>query len=151
MRVPGGFLQTQDHPGQAMAWDYDTKLYNSELNVRWNLYNRLTLLAGFRWVQLSENLQGSLVPLEGFKPFWNTSTTNNLYGLQIGANGKIWERGRFSINGLIKAGAYVNHAEESTGVTIFKILRPSSTTTNRAFSLAKSACSANIRLARDLC
>jgi hypothetical protein len=132
MRAPGNFLQTQDHPGQAMAWDYDTKLYNAELNVRWNLYSRLTLLAGFRWVQLSENLQGSLVPLEGFKPFWNTSTTNNRYGLQIGAEGKIWERGRFSINGLIKAGAYVNHAEELTGVTIFKVLRPSSTTTNRA-------------------
>ena len=132
MRAPGGFLQTQDHSYQAMAWDYDTKLYNAELNVRWNLYSRLTLLAGFRWVQLSEKLQGSLVPLEGFKPFWNTSTTNNLYGLQIGADGKIWERGRFSINGLIKAGAYVNNAEESTGVSIYKVLRPSSTTTNHA-------------------
>jgi len=132
MRAPGGFLQTQDHPGQAMAWDYGTKLYNAELSVRWNLYSRLTLLGGFRWVQLSENLQGSLVPLEGFKPFWNTSTTNNLYGLQIGADGKIWERSRFSINGLIKAGAFVNLAEESTGVTIFKVLRPSFTTANRA-------------------
>jgi len=132
MRAPGVFLQTQDHSYQAMAWEYDTKLFNAELNVRWNLYSRLTLLAGFRWVQLSENLQGSLVPLEGFKPFWNTSTMNNLYGLQIAADGKIWERGRFSINGLIKAGAYVNHAEESTGITTFKVLRPSYTTTNRA-------------------
>jgi hypothetical protein len=132
MRAPGGFLQTQDHSYQAMSWDYDTRLYNAEINVRWNAYSRLTLLAGFRWVQLSEKLQGSLVPLEGFKPFWNTSTTNNLFGLQIGADGKIWERGRFSINGLIKAGAYVNHAEESTGVSIFKVLRPSSTTTNHA-------------------
>ena len=57
---------------------------------------------------------------------------NNLYGLQIGADGKIWERGRFSIIGLIKAGAYLNHAQESTGVSIFKVLRPSSTTANRA-------------------
>ena len=132
MRAPGGFLQAQDHSYQAMAWDYDTKLFNAELNVRWNLDSRLTLLAGFRWVQLTENLQGSLVPLEGFKPFWNTSTMNNLFGLQIGADGKIWERGRFSISGLIKAGAYGNNAEESTGVTIFKVLRPSSTKTNCA-------------------
>jgi hypothetical protein len=132
MRAPGGFLQTQDHSYQAMAWNYDTKLFNAELNVRWNHYSRLTLLAGFRWVQLSENLQGSLVPLEGFKPFWNTRTTNNLFGLQVGADGKIWERGRFSINGLIKAGAYGNQAEESTGVTIFKISRPSSSKTNHA-------------------
>src|SRR5208337_1991752 len=60
MRAPGGFLQTQDHSYQAMAWEYDTNLYNAELNVRWNAYSRLTLLAGFRWVNLSENLQGSL-------------------------------------------------------------------------------------------
>ncbi len=132
MKAPGGFLQTQDHSYQAMAWDYDTKLFNAELNLRWNLSSRLTLLAGCRWVQLSENLQGSLDPLLGFKPFWNTSTMNNLYGLQIGADGKIWERGRFSISGLIKAGAYLNHAQESTGVSIFKVLRPSSTTANRA-------------------
>lgn len=132
MRAPGGFLQTQDHSYQAMAWNYDTKLYNAELNVRWNPYSRLTLLVGFRWVRLYENLQGSLVPSEGFKPFWNTSTTNYLYGLQIGADGKIWERGRFSIKGLVKAGAYVNNAEESTGVSIFKVVRPSSTTTNHA-------------------
>jgi len=132
MRAPGGFLQTQDHSYQAMAWEYDTNLYNAELNVRWNAYSRLTLLAGFRWVNLSENLYGSLIPSEGFPPFWNTNTTNNLYGLQIGADGKIWERGGFSINGLIKAGAYVNHAQESTGVSIFKIVRPSYTATNHA-------------------
>ena len=132
MKAPGSFLQTQDHSYQAMAWDYDTNLYNAELNVRWNLDSRLALLAGFRWVNLSENLQGSLIPSEGFPPFWNTSTTNNLFGLQIGADGKIWGRGAFSINGLIKAGAYVNHEEESTGVSIFKIVRPTSATTNHA-------------------
>ncbi len=132
MRAPGGFLQTQDHSYQAMAWEYDTNLYNAEFNVRWNLYSRLTLLGGFRWVNLSENLRGSLIPSERFPPFWNTTTTNNLFGLQIGADGKIWERGGFSINGLIKAGAYLNNTEESTGVSIFKIVRPSTATTNQA-------------------
>ena len=33
-----------------MAWDYATKLYNAEFNVRWNPYSRVTMLAGFRWV-----------------------------------------------------------------------------------------------------
>ncbi|MGA9822329.1 MAG: BBP7 family outer membrane beta-barrel protein [Desulfobaccales bacterium] len=130
MRAPGGFLQTQDHSYQAMAWDYVTNLYNAELNVRWHPYSRLTLLAGFRWVNLSENLQGSLVPAGGFPPFWNTGTANNLFGLQIGADGKIWGRGAFSINGLIKAGAYVNYAQESTGVSIFKVVRPTYTSTD---------------------
>jgi hypothetical protein len=132
MRAPGGFLQTQDHPYQAMAWDDATKLYNAELNVRWNPCRRVTVLAGFRWIELKENLQGALVPTEGFPPFWNTSTNNNLYGFQIGAGGKILERGRFSIEGVVKAGIYDNNAEQSTGVSIFKIVRPSYASANNA-------------------
>jgi len=136
MKAPGGFTQTQDLHTQAMAWDYESKLHNAELNVRWNLYSRLTLLAGFRWVQLTEKLQGSLEPLIGYtsslilapiKPFWNTETANNLFGLQIGADGKIWGRGRFSINGVIKAGAYLNAAQWASQVSTLKVLRPCST------------------------
>ena len=144
MRAPGGFFQTQDFTYQAMAWDYATELYNAEVNVRKNLSNRVTALVGFRWVQLTENLQGTLVPPDrflplwklnpnntlldvaqieklpgmpstgGFPPFWNTRTSNNLYGIQIGMGSKILEQGRFSIDGQIKAGGYYNNAEEST-------------------------------------
>ncbi len=161
MRAPGSFFQTQDFSYQSMAWSYATKLYNAELNVRRNLSSRITLLAGFRWLQLTENLQGTLTPpdriqplwkynpnnnlldvakienLPGepvtgeFPPFWNASTTNNLYGLQIGANAKVFERGRFSIDGQIKVGGYLNNAEEATGVSIFKVVRPSSASTNQ--------------------
>lgn len=160
MRAPGGFYQTQDFTYQAMAWDYATQLYNAEVNVRKDLSNRMAMLVGFRWLQLTENLQGSLTPADrfqplwkynpsnnlfdvaqsenipgvpatgGFPPFWNTSTTNNLYGVQIGVDGKILEHGRFSITGLIKAGGYYNHAEASTGVSIFKVVRPSHASTN---------------------
>ena len=50
------------------------------------------------------------------------STTNNLYGLQIGADGKLFERGCFSIDGLIKLGGYWNHVTDSTGVSIAKVV-----------------------------
>ena len=117
-----------------MDWQYATKLYNAEFNVRWNPCCRVTVLAGFRWVNLGENLQGALEPptVSWEPPFWNTTTTNNLYGFQIGADGKIFERGRFSIGGLVKAGIFDNNAEESTGVSTEKILRPSSASTNHA-------------------
>ena len=39
--------------------------------------------------------------------------TNNLYGFQIGADGKLLERGRFSIDGLVKAGIFDNNAEQT--------------------------------------
>lgn len=161
MRAPGVFFQTQDFPYQSMTWDYSTDLYNAEFNFHYNLSNRITVLAGFRWVQLNENLQGTLGPPDrnlptwkynpnnnlfdveqienqgppatgAFPPFWNTSTTNNLYGLQMGADGKLFERGRFSIDALIKAGGYLNHASESTGVSLQKVVYPSSGSANQA-------------------
>ncbi len=163
MKAPGSFFQTQDFSYQSMTWDYSTKLYNAELNVQDKVSDRITMLAGFRWLQLNENLQGSIPPADRilplwklnpnnnlfdvarienqaggipdtgeFPPFWNTSTRNNLYGFQIGADGKLFDRGRFSINGLIKAGGYWNHASESTGVSLEKVVYHSNASTNRA-------------------
>ena len=51
---------------------------------------------------------------------------------QIGADGKLFERGRFSINGLIKVGGYLNHASELTGVSLEKTVYESGASTNHA-------------------
>ena len=141
-----------------MTWDYSTDLYSAEINARKKFSDRITILGGFRWLQLYENLQGTIppadiyvpnwkyvnpplsgaVPLPPFPlappypPFWNTSTTNNLYGFQVGVEGKILERGRFSINGLIKGGPYLNHVSELTGVSLAKTVYESGASTNRA-------------------
>ena len=135
MRCPGGFLQTNQKPGQGMAWDYATQLYNAEFNVRWNPCCQVTMLAGFRWVNLGEKLVGALEPptIRTEPPFWDTTTNNNLYGLQVGADWKIWQRGRFSIDGLAKAGIYDDNAEETTAVSVIaKQVRQASTSTNHA-------------------
>jgi len=141
MRAPGGFTQTNQEPqlaSQAMVWDYATKLYDAELNVRWNPSSRVTVLAGFRWVNLGEKLVGTLDPVTfSWEPstwnFWNTTTTNNLYGFQIGADGKLFERGRFSIGGLVKAGIFDNDAEQTTEVSVIaKQERTASASTNHA-------------------
>jgi hypothetical protein len=138
MKSPG-FIQTnQKLATQAMEWEYATKLYNGELNVRWNPSSRVTMLAGFRWMNLSENLVGTLNPTtfpweQSYWDFWNTTTANNLYGFQIGAEGKIFERGRFSINGLVKAGIFDNNAEQTTAISVmFKQVRTASASTNHA-------------------
>ncbi len=134
MSAPGGFLQTNEEAGQGMAWVYTTQLYNAEFNVRWNPPGRVTMLAGFRWVNLGEKLVGALSPptVSWEPPFWNARTTNNLYGFQVGADWKIWDRGRFSIDGLVKTGFYDNDAEETTAVSVIaKHLRSGSASTNR--------------------
>ena len=159
MRAPGGFSQSQDFAYQSMTWDYSTELYNTEISAQKKFSNRITILAGFRWLQLHENRQGTNPPADifkptwkdtnplytlqdvalittgasapGYPPFWDTSTTNNLYGLQIGADAKLLERGRFCLNGLIKLGGYWNHASESTGVSIAKVVYNSGAASNR--------------------
>ena len=179
MRAPG-FFQTQDFSYQSMTWDYSTELYNAELNVRYNLSRRITVLAGFRWLQLNENLQGTIPPpdrllpiwkfdpnnnlfdvarlenlrgipaTEAFPPFWNTSTSNNLYGLQIGADGKLFERGRFSIGGLIKVGGYWNHASESTGVSLEKVVYPTGAKTDHAAFVGEAGLQCKYQFAKGL-
>ena len=156
MKAPGNFWQTQDFPYQSMVWTSTTSLYNAEANGRYDVSNRVTLLAGFRWLQLNDGLQGTLSPPDqtaptwknnpltnlfqitpggpagNYPPFWNTSTRNNLYGVQIGASGKLLELGRLSLVGLIKVGLFDNNAEQATGVSLAKVVYPSKATTNHA-------------------
>ena len=157
MKAPGTFWQTQDFPYQAMAWKSTTSLYNAEATGRLDFSSRVTMLAGFRWLQLNDNLLGTLTPADltaptwkqtsfgsnlfqitpggpagNYPPFWNTSTTNNLYGAQIGVDVKMLELGRFSLEGLIKIGVADNIAKQSTGVSLQKVVYPSQATTNHA-------------------
>jgi hypothetical protein len=86
-------------------------------------------------LNLSESLVGALEPptISWEPPFWNTTTANNLYGFQIGAIGKIFERGRFSIDLPVKAGIFDNNAEQTTAVSVIhKQVRSASASTNRA-------------------
>ena len=110
------------------------------------------MLAGFRWVDLHENLLGALEPpvFPREPPFWNTTTINNLYGLQIGADGKILERGRFSIDGLVKAGIFDNNAEETTGVSIYKIVRPTYASANHAAFVGETGLQCKYQVTKGL-
>jgi hypothetical protein len=131
MTAPGGFFQTQDYDDQLMVWTYRSRLYNGEFNVRWNPSHRLTMLAGFRWTNLWEDLQGTLPP-ERSTPFWETKTRNNLYGFQIGGDWKIVDRGRFSIDAVGKAGIFDNCVDEMTNVSIYRVVYPESASTKHA-------------------
>jgi hypothetical protein len=110
------------------------------------------MLAGFRWVDLWEDLQGILTPPTPDRtgPFWNTRTRNNLYGFQIGEDWKIFERGRFSLDGLVKAGMFDNNAEETTGVSMYRRMYWESATTNQLAFLGEIGLQAKYRLAQRL-
>jgi hypothetical protein len=82
MKAPGAFWQTQDFPYQGMAWSSGTNLYSVEANGRLDLSSRVTVLAGFRWLQLNDNLQGTLTPADLTQPTWkkNLSLLQSLSG-----------------------------------------------------------------------
>jgi hypothetical protein len=134
MVAPGGFVQTTDNANQTMDWAYATRLYQAEANLRWEFCPRATMLAGFRWVGLREELEGTIPDPHRHAPFWETTTRNNLFGVQLGEEWKIVRRGRLSIDGLVKGGIFNNIAKESTGVSIFRTVhRESDSTTHAAF------------------
>ncbi len=75
-----------------------------------------------------DDLEFSYFQIDG----WNAARSVGPYGFQVGAEGKLLERGRFSIGGMGKAGLFVDHAEETTTVSVYRILFGESDWTNRA-------------------
>ena len=175
MRAPGIFWQTQDFRYQGMTWSSATNLYSAEVNGRLDLSSRVTALAGFRWLELNDKLQGTLTPADrtapkwkqtcpfcdifhitpdgpagDYPPFWTTSTTNNLYGVQVGVDAKLLELGRFSLDGLIKIGLFDNNAAQITGVSLEKVVRPTAATTSHPAFVSEASLQLKYQLTKEL-
>ena len=70
---------TGSRPAAPIASSYDSRLYSVELNARRNSsYSWLTWLAGFRWLQLNDQLNNAASFSQVFN--YHTTTRNNLYG-----------------------------------------------------------------------
>lgn len=88
---------------------YGSELRSMELNLRRNMTGWLTVLAGFRYLEIDDNLTvshfiapGSDNPVEG------VATQNRLYGFQLGVDAILWQYNRFRIEGFAKGGVYGN-------------------------------------------
>lgn len=76
MKAPGSFpafWQTQDFPYQGMTWSATSRVQGAEVNARMRSANRPNLLVGLRWLQLHDDLVGSLTPSDRNEPAWKTS------------------------------------------------------------------------------
>jgi Putative beta barrel porin-7 (BBP7) len=92
---------------------YRSRFDSTEINLRDDLTEWLTFLAGFRWVELSDELSTDIGALASH----NVNVNNHLYGAQIGADVVILRRERFSIDWFGKAGIYGNSADQTTTTT----------------------------------
>jgi len=119
--VPGITLVEPDLNGPLMAVDdgrarYTSALYSGEVNLRTQYTDWLTLLAGFRMLQLSEHLGADGLDVNsGLVPIWlQVNACNHLYGFQLGAEAEVYNRGGpLQISGFCKAGILDDVAEQS--------------------------------------
>jgi hypothetical protein len=105
-------------PLYVAGW-YSSALDSLEVNLRRTVLPRWAVLAGFRWVSFDERL-ATLVGDAGFQngTIIAFQTRNDLFGLQIGAEGVLWRPGeRFRVESAAKAGVYANAARSSIGAT----------------------------------
>jgi hypothetical protein len=119
-----GYILTTNPPiplfGPVTAM-YTSRLYSAEINWEHTASDRLTWLAGFRWLQVNENLNFLAPTPPAFGPVDVAfNTNNNLFGGQIGADISLWDRGGpFSVDSIFKAGIYGNGAHNNTNYTGF--------------------------------
>ena len=100
-----------------------SSLQTAEFNLREPLgWGATRFLLGFRWLQWRETLSMTDQYSDPMDPTilgadsWRTSCMNNLYGGQIGLDSMLWNSGKgMRLEGLVKAGAYYNAANQSSG------------------------------------
>lgn len=87
---------------------YGSKLASAELNLRRSLADRVSLLAGFRYLELDEHFHADLNDAALLPTTWDTQTRNRLYGGQLGVDTTLICRGRLTVDSLAKFGLFYN-------------------------------------------
>jgi hypothetical protein len=87
---------------------YYAELHSTEINLRRQWNDCVTILGGFRWIELSDTLTTDIGA--GAASF-GLDVNNHLYGAQIGVDARLWQRGCFTVEGFAKAGIYGNNAD----------------------------------------
>ncbi len=98
--------------GDVVNYYYISRLHSAEINLRYPIWERLSVLAGFRYLELHEDISGTINDLL----YLEANVDNHLYGGQIGLAVAFINRPRFGIEGVIKAGVFGNDADLAMNV-----------------------------------
>ena len=96
--------------GNSIASTFASRLHNAEVNITHEVCDWLGLLAGFRFLELNEKGLTSLVDADSAFAY-GVTTSNQLYGGQLGAITSLWCSECFQIDAVAKAGIYGNHSQ----------------------------------------
>lgn len=94
-----------------------SRLRNMEFNLREQVSDTFTLLAGFRYLEFLDHLGAHYqnFPL-GFSEDLTVETGNRMYGVQIGVLAALWKSENWQFDALLKTGMYGNLANNSSGI-----------------------------------
>lgn len=88
----------------------DSELHNFEFNLRQSYSSRLTLLGGFRYLELNDAFNIHYDGGVGLTQNAAVRGLNRLYGGQFGAEAVLWKQDGWALDGWIKGGLYGNAA-----------------------------------------
>jgi hypothetical protein len=112
MGVDGWSDQVTTGPTSA---GYTSDLHSLEFNLRRQRSPRITTLAGFRWVELHEEI---IATVDGQRAFVG-DTDNHMFGFQVGGEALLWDcGGPLQMTTGMKAGIYYNSADGSYTVPL---------------------------------
>ena len=102
-------------PVTAAQFQYTSRLYSGEANLRYALNDWLTPLLGLRWVEFEDRYAASGTEAHYFGPFSNLVLGHNhLYGGQFGIDARLWgQENVFQIDVWTKAGLYCDAAAQN--------------------------------------
>lgn len=94
-----------------------SRIRNMEFNLREEVYEGVTLLGGFRYVEFldAQGVHYQNGPF-GASEVITTNVANRLYGVQIGAQVDFWNSEKWELGAWAKVGIYGNAASNSTGI-----------------------------------
>ena len=94
------------------------RFYSTEINVRRPLFGNFSVLTGFRWLDMTDRYLASGTSAMGNPVSETIATHNHMFGSQIGIDGTLAkEANRWRINGFIKAGTFLNIANQATSLS----------------------------------
>jgi hypothetical protein len=108
--------------GTIFQVDSSSELYSAEFNIRRRCHDCVTVLAGFRWIEFSDDLVAySTVPT--VTEFYSIDADNHLYGFQIGADATLLQpTSRFRLDSIVRFGIFGNDADQTTRAPILTSL-----------------------------
>ena len=108
--VGPGIPFTSTAPNTTFQVDYGTDLYSAEFNLRHQYHPCVSVLAGFRWIELDDELRGSHVT-PSVQQLYRLSAANKMYGLQVGADAALLSQRWYRLDLVSRAGIMANHVD----------------------------------------